>query len=227
MFDENGNLILIYGPSQVNHETKGVYSIDILVPTTANNVETMYNDVWQNVTINGVTRPDVTLDFVVKDSFEYYNMNGDSLPKKVGVSIAGLQNMEKIKRGDIRKVLVSARIPYTVEQSQSINNLKYRLYVSEGSAELTVIDFQPVEMAVNNYYFLLWHLRLKLTSNLIFGGNFFLSKTKQNSAFSKRPAIQALKCSSKAKGLSNSSSTRARCPRLKIQNLSMKSKYDR
>lgn len=175
VYDNNGVLFASYPNNLVNHVTKGVYSIDILVPTTANNVETMYSDVWQNVTINGVTRPDVTLDFVVKDSFEYYNMNGDSLPKKVGVSIAGLQNMEKIKRGDIRKVLVSARIPYTVEQSQNISDLKYRLYVSEGSAELTVIDFQPVEMAVNNYYFLLdtaslipntYYLDVLVTSNL-------------------------------------------------------------
>lgn len=175
VYDNNGSLFASYPNNMVNHVTKGVYSIDILVPTTLNNVETMYNDVWQNVTINGVTRPDMTLDFVVKDSFEYYNMNGDSLPKKVGVSIAGLQNMEKIKRGDIRKVLVSARIPYTVEQSQAISDLKYRLYVSEGSAELTVIDFQPVEMAVNNYYFLLdtaslipntYYLDVLVTSNL-------------------------------------------------------------
>ena len=135
----------------------------------------MYEDVWTGLTINGVNRPDVTLDFVVKDSFEYYNMNGDSLPKKVGVSISGLQNMEKIKRGDVRKVIVSARIPFTVEQTQYIDNLKYRLYVSEGSAELTVIDFQPVEMANNYYYFLLdtaslipttYYLDVLATSNL-------------------------------------------------------------
>lgn len=174
VFDNNGVPFSSYSPSQVTHVTKGVYSIDILVPTTGN-IETMYNDVWSNISINGVSRPDVTLDFVVKDSMEYYNMNGDSLPKKVGVSIAGLQNMEKIKRGDIRKVMVSARIPYTVEQSQVITDLQYRLYVSEGAAELTVIDFQPVERAVNNYYFLLdtaslipntYYLDVLVTSNL-------------------------------------------------------------
>jgi hypothetical protein len=73
----------------------------------------------------------------------------------VAVSIGGVKNQEKIKRGDIRKAIVSARIPYTVEQTQSIDNLQYRLYVKEGTRELTVIDFQPVEMANNYYYFLL------------------------------------------------------------------------
>ncbi len=174
VLDGNGVVLSAYSASNVTHVTKGVYSIDILVPTS-NNVETMYNDVWSNLSINGVSRPNMTLDFVVKDSMEYYNMNGDSLPKKVGVSIAGLQNMEKIKRGDVRKVLVSARIPYTVEQSQNITDLQYRLYVSEGAAELTVIDFQPVERAINNYYFLLdtaslipntYYIDVLVTSNL-------------------------------------------------------------
>jgi hypothetical protein len=47
--------------------------------------------------------------------------------------------------------------------------------VSEGAAELTVIDFQPVEMTTNNYYFLLdtaslipnmYYLDVLVTSNL-------------------------------------------------------------
>jgi hypothetical protein len=106
----------------------------------------------------------------------YYNIgNNDMLPKKVAVSIGGLQNKERIKRGDIRKVMVSARIPYTVEQTQAIDGIKYRLYVSEGVRELTVIDFQPIEMANNYYYFLLdtaslipntYYLDVIVTSNL-------------------------------------------------------------
>lgn len=175
VYDASGNMFMTYSPSQVNHVTKGVYSIDILVPTSGNE-GVMYNDVWTNISINGVTRPDISLDFVTKDSMGYYDLsNGDSLPKKVAVSISGLQNKERIKRGDIRKVLVSARIPYTIEQSQAISGIKYRLYVSEGSSELTVVDFQPVEMAINNYYFLLdtaslvpntYYLDVLVTSNL-------------------------------------------------------------
>lgn len=156
VYDENDILFSSYTPSDVNHVTLGVYSIDIIVPTTNSNIETMYTDVWTGVTINGVNRPDISLGFVVKDSMGYYNIgNNNLLPKQIGVSIGGLRNKEKIKRGDIKKVIVSARIPYTVEQSQNISSLKYRLYVTEGNAELTVIDFHPIEMANNYYYFLL------------------------------------------------------------------------
>jgi hypothetical protein len=176
VYDSNGNLFSAYTSSDVNHVTKGVYSIDIIVPTNSGNVETMFNDVWKNVVINGVSRPELSLDFVVKSSFEYYNIGtNDMLPKKVAVNISGVRNQENILRGDVRRVIVSARIPYTVEQTQYIDNLQYRLYVKEGGAELTVIDFQPVEMANNYYYFLLdtpslipntYYLDVLATSNL-------------------------------------------------------------
>jgi hypothetical protein len=170
----DGSIIDFIPSSEIEHVTKGVYAANV----TINNgtPETMYYDQWTGLTINGVSRPDVELCFVVKDSMEYFNIgSADMLPKKVGLTVSGIQNNEKIKRGDIRKVLVSARIPYTVEQSQVVTDLKYRLYVSEGSAELTVIDFQPVEMTINNYYFLLdtasllpntYYLDILVTSNL-------------------------------------------------------------
>lgn len=156
VFDNEGNLFSAYTNNDVKHITLGVYSIEILVETTSNNVETMYNDVWSNISINGVTRPNISLDFVVKDSFGYYSIgNNSSLPKKVALNLSGIKNKEKIKRGDIRKILVSSRIPYTVEQNQILTDLKYRIYVTEGRTQLTVIDWQPIEMANNNHYFLL------------------------------------------------------------------------
>lgn len=174
--DQNDVVFSAYPSSSVTHVTKGVYSIDIIVPTTASNDCTMYTDTWSGITINGVSRPNIELNFAMMNSLNYYDIgNNSGLPKKVAVNIAGIQNKEKIKRGDIRRAIVSARIPYTVEQTQNISGLQYRLWVSEGSAELTVIDFQPVEMANNYYYFLLdtaslipntYYLDILVTSNL-------------------------------------------------------------
>jgi len=156
VYDQTGTLFSAYTPSAVTHVTLGVYSIDIIVPTNSTNDCTMYTDIWSGITINGVIRPNISLNFAMKDSFGYYNVGDDDmLPKSIAVSISGIQNNERVKRGDIRKVIVSARIPYTIDQSQNISDLQYRLYVSEGTPELTVIDFQPVEMANNHYYFLL------------------------------------------------------------------------
>jgi hypothetical protein len=116
----------------------------------------MYSDVWSNVTINGITRPDISLYFTMKNSMGYYNV-GDTnpTPKSISVTISGIQNNEKIKRGDIRKIFVTPKIPYTVNQTQVIDNMKYRIYTLEGTSELTSIDYTPVEMTNPNAYFLL------------------------------------------------------------------------
>ena len=176
VFDNAGETFAEYDASAVTHVTKGVYSIDILVPTNPDNDCTMYNDVWSGIAINGVSLPDASLDFVIKSSVGYYNIGmQDSEPKKTAISVSGIKSNEKIKRGDVRKVLVSARIPFTVEQSQRIDDIKYRLYVKEGKNELTVIDFEQIELSVNNYYFLLdtasllpntYYLDVLVTSNL-------------------------------------------------------------
>lgn len=177
VYDQNGHIFSAYTQSAVTHVTKGVYSINILVPTTTTITDDyIFNDVWTGITINGVSRTNISLDFALKASGEYYNIgNVDSLPKRTAISIAGIQSQDKIKRGDIRKVIVSTRIPYTVEQTQYITNIKYRLYVKEGKNEVTVIDYQSVEMATNYNYFLLdtnslipstYYLDIKVESNL-------------------------------------------------------------
>jgi hypothetical protein len=153
IYDNDDNF---YGNYLAYQVTKGVYAIDILIPSTDGEGGILFTDIWTNISINGVSRPDITLDFELKDSMGYYNIgSSDSLPKKVAVSVSGVYSQEKIKRGDIRKVIVSTRIPYTVEQTQYITDLKYRLYVREGRNEVTVTDFQQVEMATNYNYFLL------------------------------------------------------------------------
>ena len=176
VYDQNGDVFSSYTSSEVTHVTKGVYSIDIIVPTTVDYTDCMgFTDVWSNISINGLARPDVELDFTLKDSSSYYNIgNNDTMPQQYGFTVHGIKSEEKIIRGDIRKVLVSARIPYTVNQKSIIDNLQYRLYVKEGKGEVTVIDYEDVERAFNNNYFLIdtaslipntYYLDLKLESN--------------------------------------------------------------
>jgi hypothetical protein len=164
--DSEGDVFSAYTPSAVTHVTKGVYSINIIVPTNNNNTPNlMFNDTWSGITINGIKR-----------ALSWYNIGDNSyLPKKVGIVASGIQRGERIKRGDIRKVIIQTKIPYTVNQEQKVDNVEYRLYVKEGRNDLTIIDYQPVEMANNHNYFLLdtlsflpntYYVDIKVTSNL-------------------------------------------------------------
>lgn len=174
--DGNGNIYQNIPSSAVTQVTKGVYKVSVNVSGNTDNVDCIgFTDTWTGITINGVSRPDIELDFVLRDSNKYYNIGDNySLPKKVGLSVSGIKLDERIYRGDIRRVNISTRIPYTIDQKQVVDSLKYRLYVKEGRNEFTVINFQEVNMANNANYFLLdtqslvpgtYYLDIKVESN--------------------------------------------------------------
>jgi len=172
--DNYGEIFSAFTSNDITHESQGVYSIELMVPTTPIGC-VLYEDVWSGVTINGITRDKIELEFELKDSNEYYNIGDSSgVPKKYTFNVSGVRDNEKINRGDIRKVSVMARVPYTVNQQEVLDSLEYRIYIKEGNAEYTVIDYTPVELAFNYNYFLLdtaslvpqtYYLDIKATSN--------------------------------------------------------------
>lgn len=172
--DNNDNIFSSYTPSQVTHVTTGVYSINLRVPSSNYTDCAMFTDTWSDLVIDGITLRDVELEFIINLD-GYYNIgNSEELPKNYGFSIHGIKRDEKIVRGDIRKVIVSARVPYTVNQQDILDTLRYRIYAKEGPNEYTIIDYQDVEMAFNQNYFLLdtdsllpntYWLDIELTTN--------------------------------------------------------------
>lgn len=176
VYDNAGSIYSAYTTSAVTHVTKGVYSIDLLLPTSDFSEGMLLEDHWSNIVINGSSRPDAKLAFELMSSGDYYGAGDNSdLPKKTAVTVSGIYNGERIKRGDIRKVIVNTRIPYTIDQTQTITGCQYRIYVTEGKNEVTVIDFEPLEMTNNYSYFLLdtqslipndYYLDVLVTSNL-------------------------------------------------------------
>lgn len=173
---DNNDVVISAITTGVTQVTKGVYCVDVQIPSTTGYTDCLiFTDTWSGITINGVTRPDIELDFALVDCDKYYNIGtNDELPKQYGFNVSGIRRDERIKRGDIRRVNVTARIPYTTNQTQIIDGLQYRLYVKEGRNELTVIDFQDVERTFNYNYFLLhtnslipntYYLDVKVTSN--------------------------------------------------------------
>ena len=174
IFDGSGNLFSAITSSNVVQEDKGVYCVELFVPVDGSDC-TIFTDVWTGITINGVNRPDVTLQFEIKDDTEYYNFgDSESLPVEYMVNLTGIRREEKIKRGDRRKVFVNARIPYTVNESTTIDGLQYRLWIKEGTTEVNVIDWTDVNRAYLKNYFILdtswmipneYYIDIKLTSN--------------------------------------------------------------
>lgn len=175
ILDHNGDTFLQIPSSGVTRQFEGVYYVEFSVPSSGYTDCVTFQDIWSNLSINGVSRPDKTLEFPLKDNDEYFNFSdADGEPEKYGFSMSGIKREEKIKRGDVKKVLVSARIPYTVNRTKIIDGLMYRLYIKEGNSEINVIDWDNVNRTNNQNYLLLdtswmipgtYYLDLKYYSN--------------------------------------------------------------
>ena len=143
---------------ETKQATKGVYYIDINLSSEKFESDTMYYDVWSNINYNGKKIKDVELAFTTQTSDKYFNFglpSTDNNNYEVVPTLSGINHMEQIRRGDIRKVNVSCKIPYTTNQEYILDDLEYRLYVMQGNSEMDVIQWSKVERAFNNNYFLL------------------------------------------------------------------------
>ena len=144
----------------VKQTTKGAYYIEVEFRADDYEEDTMFYDTWSNIIYQGKNMGDVELSFVTKAASGYYSFG---LPTaeytnnntKFTPYIYGITSQEKIRRGDIRKVNVECKIQYTSDQLYAVNNIEYRLYVMDGTREIDVIDYSPLERVYNTNYFLI------------------------------------------------------------------------
>lgn len=175
IYDDSDNIFSAI--TNVNQLTKGIYYVSVLVPNSANTISDliMYRDVWSGITIDNITLPAIEMNFVLKKNTNYYNFGSNSEePAKYGFSFYGIKRGEKIKKGDIRKLFVVAKVEFNPEDDVIIDGLQYRLYINQGRNQIDIIEWTDVNRTFNNNYLTLdtswlleheYFLQLKLKSN--------------------------------------------------------------
>lgn len=159
----------------VTREKTGVYSVTVELKLNGFRGPSYFSDIWSNISIDGKLQKDVQMGFEIQNGATFYDIGmGVERPKDYKVVISGIRNNESIKRGDIRRIMTNAMIPYTVDQKVLLDGIKYRLYVKEGNIEHTVIDYEKVERSYKDNYFLLdtdslipnvYYLDIQMVSN--------------------------------------------------------------
>jgi len=153
--------------------TCGAYYIDLAITSLPQTPPVVYEDIWANITINGIAQPSVTNEFIIYDNAFSIGPNV-AQPKIYGYSVSGIKEDEKISQGETRKVFISTRVPYTTDEQVLLDNLQYRLYVTQGTTEIEVIPWSTVNMSFTQNYLLLdsswmipneYYLDIKATSN--------------------------------------------------------------
>jgi hypothetical protein len=143
----------------VTHERKGVYSITVTLNEDAENgivPNILVNDVWSNISIQGNTRPDITMKFHLKEDDNYFSIGSeDTAPLEYKITTSGLKYDEVINRGEIRRVYVNPVKPYTIGEIVPLDKIEYQISIKEGESKYVVVDFTQMDNNGMNNYFLL------------------------------------------------------------------------
>lgn len=136
--------------------TRGVYECVIPNSFTGSPTPCMFYDVWSNLKINGQSLSNVKNQFVLQEYSAGIQIGVSSHePEKFGFDIYGILQNENILSSDIRKVGVTIKKAYTGQQPLDGVTAFYRVYVREGTTEVQVQDWTPINRTPNEYYFMI------------------------------------------------------------------------
>lgn len=143
--------------ANVEQVGKGVYCAHISPKNTSLEGESIYYDTWSNIALNGQELDDVEME-VVSHSLSHKIKVGENSNLKANViaSLSGINDDEKLNRGEVREVSVDFLQKYSSDKKIMINSAEWRLYVKDGNRELDVIPFQPIEKTFLNNFFILY-----------------------------------------------------------------------
>lgn len=145
------------GEVDVRQVGKGVYCAEIELGKDEVEEDTILYDMWSNLSVNGQEFDDVEMEFVTLSSKRYLSAGSSSkMNDNMVPNFEGINNGEELHRGEVREVVVDFRKEYTTDKKELIDGGEYRLYVKDGNRELVVIDYQPIEKAFLNNYFLIF-----------------------------------------------------------------------
>lgn len=142
---------------EVKQGGRGIYYVEVKLEEEESGV--MYYDVWSNLKFQGDVIEDVELYFTTASANRFFNV-GSKIERKPNYvcEMYGIGDDEKVNQGDVRKLNVICRVPYTSNECQLVDKLALRLYVKDMGQEIDIIPFDMVNRAyLENFYLLDTH----------------------------------------------------------------------
>lgn len=138
----------------VQQATKGVYYATVKLTDVDD--DTILVDTWSNIKLNGDEVDDVEMEFTALKRNAFMSIGNNIGERRDLVPyISGINDAEKIKIGDVRRIDVDFRMPYTTNQKAIFDGAEYRVYVKDANREVDVYDYQPLESAFLQNYFII------------------------------------------------------------------------
>lgn len=139
---------------KVKQSTKGVYYAILNNLTNTFDTGAIYYDNWSKIAINGVKNDDVELEFSTKPKENKLMISENSYSKNSLVpSLYGINDNERLKRGQEREVIVDFREKFSTDKRQIISTGEYRIYVYDGNRQIDIIPYTKIEKGFLNNFF--------------------------------------------------------------------------
>ena len=139
---------------EVTQEGKGIYSITLRLSSKEYHKDMILYDTWSNLSYNGDEIDDVELQFATLPAEIYFSPSNKVIePKVLNPMVIGINDNEKVNRGENRIIKVFFKVPYTHSEYKLCDNAWYRLYVKDGDREVTIIDWDKLlKMDIHNFF---------------------------------------------------------------------------
>lgn len=141
---------------EVKQASKGIYYAEILAKNTKLIEDYIYYDRWSEIVLNGAIQDDVEMEFYVHPKQHKFSINNNSSVKtNILPLIYGINDSEDLTQNEIREINIDFIEKYTSNVKKTPTKAEYRLYVKDGENEINIINYQPIEIANSNNFFLL------------------------------------------------------------------------
>lgn len=138
----------------VSRVKKGIYKITFGINGNICDGKKFFYDSWSDLIIDGISIPDVKQKFVPKPLLSQYTIGENQTElQRYKIQFYGIKQGEKIKRGDVRKVVVTFK-SLDIQQSVLFDEVYYRMFIYEGKTNVTVHDWVLLDKTnENSFYF--------------------------------------------------------------------------
>ena len=153
ILDAKGNPISSLTGLTTTHVKNGVYRVDFGIAGVDCSGKAFFYDVWKNLyTHYQVQVPDVKQKFIPRALNSDYQL-GENLKEydRYVIQFYGVQQNEKIKRGDIRKIVVNFR-SINSTTPKVVDEAYFRMFIKEGNIDVQIHDWTLLDTTNENFF---------------------------------------------------------------------------
>lgn len=131
---------------------KGIYKVSFALTGLTCDGKRFFYDKWSNLSIDGNIISDVTQKFIPKPYTTNYTIGTNPTEyEKYAIQFHGIKQNEKIKRGELRKVVISFR-SINNPKNQLFDLVYYRMFIKEGRTDVIVHDWTLLDVTNENSF---------------------------------------------------------------------------